>query len=154
MAANLQCCFKNRQMLYYYFKIALRNFRTNRIYLLLNVFGLGLSIACCMLIFILVNHHRSFDAYHTKVDRIARFITELHLDPIMKLGAVPNPFATALRTEFSCLDKAAMRSSYNNVLITVPNLTSWNGVRGSVGCYALVKEGHQISELAVESPAF
>lgn len=248
-------------MLYYYFKIALRNFRTNRTYLLLNVFGLGLSIACCILIFILVHHHRSFDAYHTKVDRIARFITELHLDPIMKLGAVPNPFATALRTEFSCLDKAAMRSTYNNVLITVPNpqngkdkyieeegvsfaepdlfqimdlplisgsaeglrapntaiisetfaqkyykttdvigktlrynneldvqivglmadpvsntdvqdhlifsweslknlpneapnLNSWNGVRGSVGCYALVKEGHQISELAVESPAF
>jgi predicted permease len=108
-------------MLYYYLKFAIRNLRRNRAYLVLNVFGLALSIACSLLIFILLYHHRSFDAFHAKSGRIARFVTEIHLDQPMPFGGVPMPFATALRTEFACLDKAAMRTEYRDALISVPN---------------------------------
>lgn len=52
--------------------IALRTFRKQLNYSLLNVLGLSVGIAASLLIFQYVRYERSFDRFHTKADRIYR----------------------------------------------------------------------------------
>lgn len=62
-------------MLTNYFKIALRNLRAHPLYSLINVAGLALGLACCVLIFLFVRDELSYDEYHAKADRIYRVVT-------------------------------------------------------------------------------
>lgn len=55
-----------------YLKIALRNIRRNISYTVLNVAGLTLSIASCLVIFLIVKNELTYDQYHTKSDRTYR----------------------------------------------------------------------------------
>jgi len=104
-----------------YLLIALRNLRKNSSYSLLNVLGLGLSVACCILIFLMVQHHLSFDTFHKKADRIVRMVTDIHLESVTPFRGAPNPMSKALRTEFSFVEKTAMYAGRGEALISVPN---------------------------------
>lgn len=106
-------------MLSNYFKIALRNLNRNRSYATLNILGLGLSIACCVLIFLLVSHHLSIDRYHAKADRTVLITTESKGEVVNREGNVPYPMGVALRQEYAFLEKTAMVSGRNNSLITL-----------------------------------
>lgn len=55
-----------------YFIIAWRNLVKKKAYSFINIFGLGLGIACCLLIFMFVQDELSYDNYHAKRDRIYR----------------------------------------------------------------------------------
>ena len=63
-------------MLRNYLKIAFRNLRKHVGYTFINVVGLALGIACCLLIFLLVTHEWSYDAFHEDADRIYRVYLE------------------------------------------------------------------------------
>ncbi len=110
-------------MIYNYLLIALRNLRKNSTYSLLNVLGLGLSVACCILIFLLVHHHLSFDTYHKNADRTVRMVTDIHLETVTPFRGVPNPMSKALRTEYSFVEKTAMYAGRGEALISVPNVS-------------------------------
>ncbi|OOQ59368.1 ABC transporter permease [Mucilaginibacter pedocola] len=60
------------------FKTAWRNVYRQRSYTLINILGLGAGIAVCLVIFVLIQFHTSFDDYHSKKDRIYRLLTEYH----------------------------------------------------------------------------
>ncbi len=49
-----------------YVKIAWRNLRKNRVYSAINIFGLAIGMAACLVILIFVHYERSFDQFHTK----------------------------------------------------------------------------------------
>jgi putative ABC transport system permease protein len=51
-------------------KIAFRQFWRNKTYSLLNLTGLALGLAVCLLILLFVSHEFSFDRFHGKADRI------------------------------------------------------------------------------------
>lgn len=108
-------------MIYNYLLIALRNLRKNSTYSLLNILGLGLSVACCILIFLLVHYHLSFDTFHSKADRTVRVVTDIHLEAVTPFRGAPNPMSKALRSEFSFLEKTAMYATRYTALISVPN---------------------------------
>lgn len=59
-------------MLPNFLKVAIRNFTRNKAYSLINISGLALGIASCLLILIYVQHELSFDKFHKKADRIYR----------------------------------------------------------------------------------
>ncbi|WP_121355038.1 ABC transporter permease [Flavisolibacter nicotianae] len=59
-------------MLRNYFKIALRHLQKNKLYALVNIFGLSIGIASCLLIGLYIWHELSFDRFHKNADRIAR----------------------------------------------------------------------------------
>ncbi len=68
-------------MLKSYVVIALRTLRRQKGYAAINVVGLAVGMACCLLIFLLVRHEWSFDTFHAKADRIQRvLIEETHPD--------------------------------------------------------------------------
>lgn len=106
-------------MLSNYFTIALRNLRKHRAFALLNVFGLGLSLGCCILIFMLVRHHLSFDRFHAKAGRTAMIATESRGQDAEKMNCTPYPMSGALRQEYAFLEKTAMVAGRGNSLITI-----------------------------------
>lgn len=66
-------------MLKNYFKIAFRNLWKHKLYTCLNVFGLSIGIACCMVLYQFISYHLSFDKYHHQADKMYRVVTDLHL---------------------------------------------------------------------------
>ncbi len=59
-------------MLRNYLKIAIRNLVKNKVYSFINIGGLAVGIACCLLITLYVVDELSFDRYHQNADRIYR----------------------------------------------------------------------------------
>ena len=110
-------------MIQNYLKIALRKLAKQRAYTLLNVLGLGLSIGCSILIFTLIRHHLSFDTYHKNADRIVRVIMDIKTETVMPFPGAPNPMAQTLRDECAIVEKAAIRSLEDEVLISIANST-------------------------------
>jgi len=108
-------------MLYNYLTIALRKLAKHRDYALLNVLGLGLSVGCSILIFALLRHHLSFDTYHKNADRIVRIVMDVKSENFFPFSGIPNPMAKTLREECPFVEKSAMRSEEEEVLISVVN---------------------------------
>ena len=50
----------------YYLKIAWRNLRKNKLFSALNILGLSIGMAVCIVILLFVNYERDFDSIHTK----------------------------------------------------------------------------------------
>ena len=58
-----------------YLRIAFRTFKKNKSYFVINAFGLGISLACCIAAYLLLAFNIEFDSFHDdeKVTRIFRF---------------------------------------------------------------------------------
>ncbi len=93
-------------MLRNYLKIAVRNLRHQIGYASINVVGLALGIACCLLISILVMHEWSYDAFHAHADRIHRVYIE-ETAPDGSVGShllTPPPLAPAMDSLFASVE--------------------------------------------------
>ena len=101
-----------------YVKIALRNFRQNKAYSVINVMGLALSIACAILIFSLVKYHLSFNTGIADASRTYRIVTEQHRDVISYTAGVPSPLGKAFRNDYNLADKVARIDADNDATIT------------------------------------
>ncbi len=96
-----------------------RNLLKKKGYSLINIFGLALGIACCLLIFMYVSYERSFDNYHAKGDRIFRLIhgskDEAHSSYWVWNNA---PIGPALHDNFPEIDKVLQFSGRSDILLT------------------------------------
>lgn len=59
-----------------YFKIAFRNLRKNKLYSIINVFGLTIGLTACLLIGVYINHELSYDRFNENANRIVRATME------------------------------------------------------------------------------
>ncbi len=59
-------------MLLNYLKIALRNLKKNKGYSLINIFGLTIGIACCVIILLFIRNELSYDKFYNNSDSIYR----------------------------------------------------------------------------------
>ncbi|MCJ7447728.1 MAG: hypothetical protein MUO72_08545 [Bacteroidales bacterium] len=55
-------------------KHSLRSFKKQRSYIIINILGLSIGIACSLLIALFVINEASYDKFNTKKDRIFRVI--------------------------------------------------------------------------------
>jgi putative ABC transport system permease protein len=62
-----------------YITTALRNIFKNKGFSLINITGLAIGMAACLLIFLFVRDELSYDAYHEKADRIYRIAVDYKL---------------------------------------------------------------------------
>lgn len=72
-----------------YFTIALRNIARNRVFSFINIAGLSLGLACCLLIFLYAKDELSFDRFHkngNRLYRITRHIIDKQHGMDMNLG--------------------------------------------------------------------
>ncbi|AYB35821.1 ABC transporter permease [Chryseolinea soli] len=109
-----------------YFKIAWRNLVKKKAYSVINIFGLGLGMACCFLIFMFVQDELSYDNYHEKGDRIYRVIHGYKSAKDSEESAKANPFwvwgnapiGPALRQDFPEIEKVVQFSGRADILLT------------------------------------
>ncbi len=66
-------------MLHHYLLIAVRAFKKNRSYSVLNILGLTLGVTCSLTIFIYVYDELTYDHHHVNCDRIYRLNNAYHL---------------------------------------------------------------------------
>jgi len=103
-----------------YLKTAWRNLSRNMGYTGINVAGLTIGIAACLLIFLIVRFETSFDNFHSKKDLTYRVVTATKSpnDTHYEAG-VPFPTAEALRLDYPQLKQAAAILGVTNSQISI-----------------------------------
>ncbi|MFC5410987.1 ABC transporter permease [Larkinella bovis] len=110
-------------MLTNYFKIAWRNLLRNKMFSLINILGLALGMACSLLILFWVQDELAMDKFHAKDDRIFR-VMENQAWAGQDVGTTPSTpgiLAENLKKDFPDVEKAAMMTWENSLLLTVGN---------------------------------
>lgn len=91
-----------------YFLIALRTFKRQPGYSLINIIGLAVGICCCALVMRYVYEEFSFDQHHPHVDRTYRFIRETRIksgDPSFSSG-IDGPLSARVAESIPEVEKA------------------------------------------------
>jgi putative ABC transport system permease protein len=99
-----------------YLKIAWRNLLKNKAFSFINILGLTIGIAVCMMIFLFIMNEFSFDKFHSKGKNIYRVMRSYDAS---KQAApwLSGPYATALLNDFPNDIKKAVRVMPSNDLI-------------------------------------
>jgi len=99
-----------------YITIALRNIKRNWSYTFLNIFGLTLGIASCLVIFLIVRNELNYDNYK-KADRIYRVtLNAIDFNSNVSLAIVPT-----IRVDFPELEQVTQVMYNNDVMVKVNN---------------------------------
>ncbi len=98
-------------MLKNYIKIAWRNLQRNKAISSINIFGLAVGIACCLIITGFVTHELSYDRFNEKADQIVRVVFKGSINGgLMKEANVMPPVAQTLKADFpEVLDATRLR---------------------------------------------
>src|SRR5258708_26540205 len=82
-------------MLQSYLKIAFRNLFRSKVYSLINISGLSLGIACCLLLALYVQDELSYDQHHQRLEDLYRIDTQFESDIVGfdKLASISPPIA-------------------------------------------------------------
>ncbi len=83
-----------------YFKTAFRNLWRNKAFSLINIFGLSVGLACCMLVFLYAKDELSFDRFHENANRIYHLTANFkspdgNVTKSSSTGMMPGPNFTA-----------------------------------------------------------
>src|SRR5687768_11365873 len=111
-------------MLTNYFKTGFRSLIRNRNYTIINIAGLAVGIAVCMMIFIIIQFQTSFDNFHSKKDRTYRVLTEYHYADAANIAYgkdVPYPMPTGLKTAFPQIEQIAPIWASHNDQLLIPD---------------------------------
>jgi putative ABC transport system permease protein len=77
-------------------KLGWRNIRKNRSTASINIFGLAIGTAFCILAFLFIRQERSFDSFHDKADRIFLLYHQKPFDGRKAFGTTPPALAPAI----------------------------------------------------------
>jgi len=94
-------------MLKNYFKIAFRNLWRNKAFSIINIFGLSIGLATCLIIMLFVQNELSYDRYNKKADRIVRviFMGEVQGEKMKEASVMP-PVAKTLLADYPEVEEA------------------------------------------------
>ncbi|TLV01018.1 ABC transporter permease [Dyadobacter luticola] len=94
-------------MLKSYLKIASRALLRYRNYTILNVLGLSIGVAACLLLYVVYNYESGFDQFHKNYDRIYRIArkTQYATGQIDYTPGSPLPYEAALKVDIPQLSK-------------------------------------------------
>ncbi len=111
-------------MLYNYLKVAFRNIRKQKFYSAINILGLAIGLAICLLIMLFIKDELSYDQHHSKADRIYRALMVWgkqdgagQRSPIGPYRLLP-----ALETDFPELEKVGRIVSASGTLVSYDNV--------------------------------
>jgi putative ABC transport system permease protein len=93
-------------MLKNYFKIAFRSLWKSKLNSIINIAGLGLGIAVCVLIMLFLRDEWTFDTFHTKSDRIYRVWGKEDYGADQKFfwTVTPFPMGPTLKENFEAIE--------------------------------------------------
>jgi len=103
-----------------YFKTAWRNLVRNKVYSLINILGLCIGMAACILILLWVQNQVSHDQFHKNLDRIYVMNNRDVNDGVKFAWAwTPNIMGPTLQKDYPEVAEAARYSESSNFLFTV-----------------------------------
>jgi len=106
-------------MLKNYFKTAFRNLLRNKSYAFINITGLAVGVAACLLIFLVIQYETSFDTFHKNKERIYRVGTLLAGSGEGYTPGIVFPAAAQLRLDYPQLQNVASINAAQGMQITV-----------------------------------
>ena len=90
-----------------YLKIAWRNLLKHKSFSIINILGLAIGIAACIIIFLYVHNELGFDQYNTKASRIARVTTLVHApESDINMATSPGLLADVLLRDYPEVESA------------------------------------------------
>jgi len=111
-------------MLKNYFKTALRNLRRNKGYAFINITGLAIGVAACILIFLVIQYETSFDNFHNNRDHIYRIGTAFHgPDGVRYTRGICFPAGKQLKLDYPQVEKVASIFGQQGDQVTVMDET-------------------------------
>ncbi|GAB5409753.1 MAG: ABC transporter permease [Balneolaceae bacterium] len=106
-------------MLKNYFKIAWRNLLRNKIYSLINIWGLTVGLACSLLIFLYVHDEMSFDKFHENYENIHRLESRYTISENFRTTLdFPAGFAPLLKSEVQGIKNTVRYEPSRRVVIS------------------------------------
>lgn len=105
-------------MLQNYLKVAIRNLSKQRFYSFINIIGLAMGIAACLLIVLFILHELSFDTHHSRAKRIYRVNGEIKFSGThYRLAVAPAPLSETLLREFPEVENAVRFRNRGSCLV-------------------------------------
>ena len=95
-----------------YLKTAIRNLARHRIYSAINIIGIAIGLAFCILTFLFVHNEWTYDTFHENADRIYRVYKQ---DESGISGITPDPLGPALTEAFPDMQTIRFRGSGGKV---------------------------------------
>ncbi len=109
-------------MLKNYLKVALRNLWKNKGFSAINIIGLSVGLATCLLIMLYVTDELSYDKYNKKADRIYRVDGDLQFGGNhFILAVVPEPMGPTLKKDYPEVEQYVRFRGYGGFLVKKGN---------------------------------
>ena len=113
-----------RPMLRNYVTIAVRNLWTHRGHTIINVVGLALGLAACVLLAMYVRQETSYDEFHEKAGRIYQVVTTMSRSgSVNRLASTPVPSGPEMRASFPQVERLVRLD--NRTAVAKVGETSW-----------------------------
>jgi putative ABC transport system permease protein len=106
-----------------YLKVAFRSLVKQKAYSTINILGLSIGIASCLLIVLFVTDEFSYDKFHAKADRIYKFTLErIYPNHSTNYAIVPHSFGTVMPKDFPEVEAVTrIQGPNNNVIVNYIN---------------------------------
>jgi putative ABC transport system permease protein len=105
-----------------YLKIALRSLLKQRVYTIINVLGLSVGIASCLLITLFVTDEFSFDRFHDKADRIYKvWLERKYPNHITNYAIIPHSFGDVISRDFPEVEATVKLGGPNETQVSYVN---------------------------------
>ena len=109
-------------MLSNYLKIAFRNITGNPLFSTINIIGLSIGLACCIIITLFVQYETSYDKHWQNADRIHR-VTRDFFGNNLRLAAIAPPIAPLLKQDFPEIEDITRIMRMGRTALTIDEKT-------------------------------
>ena len=105
-------------MLRNYFRVAIRNLQRNKGFSIINIAGLAIGLATCLLIMLYVLDELSYDRYNKEADRIYRVDGDIRVGGSQFVCAsAPGPMGPTLRQDYPEVEQETRFRNYGGFLV-------------------------------------
>ena len=89
-----------------YLKIAFRSLWKSKSFVLINILGMGVAIACCIVAYLNFEYNQKFDVEHANADQLYRINSERDFQGrITKLGLIPRPMGEMIHENMEDIER-------------------------------------------------
>jgi len=108
----------------FYLLLAIKNFKKQKLFSIINILGLTVGITCCMMIFLFILNEFSFDKFHKNGKDIYRIYRVGETNGEKRtIPWVSAPYGPALANDYPDAVKATLRVQNDNDLVTYKNVS-------------------------------
>src|SRR5882762_3769500 len=109
-------------MLRHYIRLAVRHLAKQKLLTVINVVGLSLGLACCILFMLYAVNELNYDRWHAHADRLYRVNEVFMRDDVEQgMGGLYVPLGPAMKKEFPDVENFVRIASGNREIIRVNN---------------------------------